>query len=84
MNLLEEESKYHKTNNKGVQVINPYIAEFKGNLELSVQLEREKDIAYDNLQDKLKTTPSAGLTMIGKKFRVDWGKVFKRGWLLWK
>lgn len=38
---------------------------------------------WDNLKDKLKTTPDRGIKKISKVFRVDWSKVFKRGWLLW-
>ena len=38
----------------------------------------------DNLKDKLKTTPDPGIKRISKMFRVDWSKVFKRGWLSWK
>ena len=39
---------------------------------------------WNNLKDKLKTTPDQGTKRISKVFRVDWSKVFKRGWLLWK
>ena len=42
------------------------------------------ELAEDNLKDKLKTTPDRGIKKISKVFRVDWSKVFKRGWLLWK
>ena len=38
----------------------------------------------NNLKDKLKTTPDPGINRISKVFRIDWSKVFKRGWLLWK
>ena len=41
-------------------------------------------LVEDNLRDKLKTTPDPWIKRIGKIFRVDWSKVFKRGWLLWK
>ena len=39
---------------------------------------------WNNLKDKLKTTPDRGIKKISKVFRVEWSKVFKRGWLLWK
>lgn len=39
---------------------------------------------WNSLKDKLKTTPDRGIKKISKTFRVDWSKVFKRGWLLWK
>ena len=42
------------------------------------------ELVEDNLKDKLKTTPDRGIKRISKIFRVDWSKIFKRGWLLWK
>ena len=36
----------------------------------------------EDLKDKFKTTNL--FKKITKVFRVDWSKVFKRGWLLWK
>jgi hypothetical protein len=40
--------------------------------------------AEDILKDRLRTTPDRGIKKVSKTFRVDWGKVFKKGWLLWK
>ena len=42
------------------------------------------ELMEDSLKDKLKITPDRGIKRISKVFRVDWSKVFKRGWLLWK
>lgn len=42
------------------------------------------DLCDSILKDKLKATPDRGIKKISKVFRVDWSKVFKRGWLLWK
>lgn len=39
---------------------------------------------WNNLKDKLKATPDRGIKKISKVFRVNWSKVFKREWLLWK
>ena len=41
------------------------------------------DLCDSILKDKLKTTPDPGVERISKVFRVNWSKVFKRGWLLW-
>ena len=41
------------------------------------------DTVWSNLKDKFKTT-DPWIKRISKVFRVDWSKVFKRGWLLWK
>ncbi len=37
---------------------------------------------WKNLKDKFKTTDP--FKRVSKVFRVNWSKVFKRGWLLWK
>ena len=40
--------------------------------------------AEDILKDKLRTTPDRGIKKVSKVFRVNWSKVFKRAWWLWK
>lgn len=35
-------------------------------------------------KDKLRLTPDSNIKRVKFKFRVNWSKVFKRGWLLWK
>ena len=42
------------------------------------------DLCDSILKDKLKTTPDRGIKRISKVFRVNWSKILKRGWLLWK
>ena len=42
------------------------------------------DLCDSILKDKLKVTPDRGIKRISKVFRVNWSKIFKRGWLLWK
>ena len=39
---------------------------------------------WDNLKDKLRTTPDSHIIRISKVFRIDWSKIFKKGWLIWK
>ena len=41
-----------------------------------------KDEVWRNLENKFKTTDP--FKRVSKTFRVNWSKVFKRGWLLWK
>ena len=41
-----------------------------------------KDEVWRNLENKFKTTDL--FKRVSKTFRVNWSKVFKRGWLLWK
>ena len=42
------------------------------------------DLCDSILKDKLKTTPDRGIKKISKVFRVDWSKVFKREFLIFK
>jgi hypothetical protein len=40
--------------------------------------------ANSGLKDKLKTTPDSHIRRLKLNLTIDWSKVFKRGWLLWK
>ena len=35
-------------------------------------------------KDKLRLTPDSNIKRVKFNFRVNWSKIFKRGWLLWK
>ena len=71
MNITQEtESLFKEKNNKS---------------DFIKYMDRQFDNAdWGNLKDKLKTTPDRRIKRISKIFRVDWSRVFKRGWLLWK
>ena len=73
MNITEETNDYFSTTEK-----------FAAYRERQLTGSRNDQQTWNNLKDKLKTTPDPWIKRIGKIFRVDWSKVFKRGWLLWK
>lgn len=86
MNITQESEDYYKK----VKLIDKGV-----NVELDYNFDPRYIAGYDpyeddmcnansNLKSKLKTTPSVGLTMIDKTFRINWSKVFKKGWLIWK
>ena len=93
MNITQETKDYFSTIEKPIK--GRYIIGFdpctdNNKSDFAVYMERQltgswnNQQVWDNLKDKLKTTPDRGIKKISKVFRVDWSKVFKRGWLLWK
>jgi 5'(3')-deoxyribonucleotidase len=89
MNITEEANDYFSTTEKEDWIGSKYdtciteeskIKSKKIKAYCKTELNKFEDI----LKDKLKTTPDRGIKKISKIFRVDWSKVFKRGWLLWK
>ena len=73
MNITEETNDYFSTTEN-----------FAAYMERQLTGSWNDQQVWNNLKDKLKTTPDPGINRISKVFRVDWSKVFKRGWLLWK
>ena len=47
-------------------------ATYKNNISNSEIVDDDYCNANSNLKDKLKTTPSAGLTWLSKSFRINW------------
>ena len=87
MNITEETNDYYKIirlQKEGVKVNNYPLGDFKGSTELTSNCINDYCNANSALKDKLKTTPDPAIKKISKAFRVDWSKVFKRGWLLWR
>lgn len=49
-----------------------------------MNITKESEQYLDSLKDKLRLTPDSNIKRVKFNFRVNWSKVFKRGWLLWK
>ena len=86
MNITEETNDYFSTTENWKQFVKEYNFEKKHSSVFSFSARNiiKCELAEDNLKDKLKATPDRGIKRISKAFRVDWSKIFKRGWLLWK
>ena len=93
MNTTEETNDYFSTTEKLIKGryiigLDPFTDKDKS--DFAVYMERQltgswnDQQVWNNLKDKLKATPDRGIKKISKVFRVDWSKIFKRGWLLWK
>lgn len=88
--IMDEDEDGVYRNYKGRYIIGFDQCTNKDKSDFAVYMERQltgswnDQQVWNNLKDKLKTTPDSGIKRITKVFRVDWSKVFKRGWLLWK
>ena len=93
MNITEETNDYFSTTEKlikGRYIIgfdpftDKYKSDFAAYMEKQLTGSWNDQQVWNNLKDKLKSTPDRGIKRISKTFRVNWSKVFKRGWLLWE